>query len=82
MRKGIKILGKVVATAAVSFVVLLLLLALALQIPAVQTFAVQRVVRAVSSKLQTTVAVERVAVAFPGKVRVIGFYVEDYQRDT
>ncbi len=82
MRKGIKILGKVVAATAVSFVVLLLLLALALQIPAVQNFAVQRVVRAVSSRLQTTVAVERVAVAFPGKVRVTGFYVEDYQRDT
>lgn len=82
MRKGIKILGKVVAATGVSVVVLLLLLALALQIPAVQNFAVQRVVRAVSSKLQTTVAVERVAIAFPGKVRIDGLYIEDYQRDT
>lgn len=82
MRKGIKILGKVVATTFLSLVILPFLLALALQIPAVQNFAVQRVVRVVSSKLQTTVDVQRVSVVFPGKVRVSGFYVEDYQRDT
>lgn len=82
MRKGIKILGKVVATMLLSFVILLLLLALALQIPAVQNFAVQRAVRAVSDRLQTTVALRRVSIAFPGKIRLSGFYVEDYQRDT
>jgi len=82
MHKGIKILGKVIATTFLSLVILLVVIAVALQIPAVQNFAVHRVARAVSDKLQTTVAVDRIAVVFPGKVRVEGFYVEDYQRDT
>ncbi len=82
MRKGIKILGKVVATTLLSCVVLLLSLALALLIPAVQNFVVRQVTRAASDRLQTTVSVRRISVAFPGKVRVDGFYVEDYQRDT
>lgn len=82
MRKGIKILGKVIASTILSFVILLVVAAAALQIPAVQNFVVQRVVRVVSDKLQTTVAVQRIAIVFPGKVRVRGFYVEDYQRDT
>ena len=82
MRKGIKILGKVVAMTLLSCVVLLLSLALALLIPAVQNFVVRQVTRAASDRLQTTVSVRRISVAFPGKVRVDGFYVEDYQRDT
>ena len=82
MRKGIKIMAKIVATTLLTVVILPLLLAVVLQIPAVQNFVVQRVVRAVSSKLETTVSVERIAVAFPGKVRIRGFYVEDYQQDT
>ncbi|MDE6569265.1 MAG: hypothetical protein K2K43_01400, partial [Alistipes sp.] len=75
-------MGKVVASTILSFAMLLVVAAAALQIPAVQNFVVQRVVRVVSDKLQTTVAVDRIAIVFPGKVRVRGFYVEDYQRDT
>ncbi len=82
MRKGIKILGKVIAATILSLVMLFVVTAAVLQIPAVQNFVVQRVVRVVSDKLQTTVAVDRIAIVFPGKVRVKGFYVEDYQRDT
>ena len=47
MRKGIKILGKVVASTILSFAMLLVVAAAALQIPAVQNFVVQRVVRVV-----------------------------------
>ncbi|MDE5622612.1 MAG: hypothetical protein K2I59_06465, partial [Alistipes sp.] len=71
-----------IATAVLLFVILPLTLSLLLHLPAVQNFAAQRVVRAVSGKLGTTVALRRVDVGFMGKVRLSGFYVEDYQRDT
>ena len=82
MRKGIKILGKVVAWLLLSIIILLIMLAVALQIPAVQTFVVQQLSSYASEKLETTVRVDRIAIVFPGKVRVEGFYVEDYQHDT
>ena len=82
MRKGIKILRKVIAAAVLLFVILPLTLSLLLHLPAVQNFAAQRIVRAVSGKLGTTVALRRIDVGFLGKVRLSGFYVEDYQHDT
>ncbi|MCM1151559.1 MAG: translocation/assembly module TamB domain-containing protein [Alistipes sp.] len=82
MHKGIKISGKVFAAIVLSVVVLPLAASLLLRIPAVQNFAVQKAVRAISDRLETTVAIRRVDVGFLGKVFVEGFYVEDYQRDT
>ena len=63
-------------------VVLPLVLSLLLQIPGVQNWAVRQAVRAVSRKLETTVAIRRIDVGLLGKARIEGFYVEDYQRDT
>ncbi len=66
----------------VSVVVLPFVVSLLLQIPSVQNWAVQKVVRMASRKLETTVAVRRVDIGMLGKARIDGFYVEDYQRDT
>ncbi len=82
MRKDRKILRKVCAVLLSLVVILPLLLALLLQIPAVQQVTVRKLARALSAKLETTVDVRRFALVFPGKVRVEGLYVEDYGRDT
>ena len=82
MRKGIKILGKVLSAIVLSLIIIPVVLSILLDIPAVQNFAVQQVVRAVSRKLETRVAVGRVDIGLFSKVRLEGFYVEDYQRDT
>lgn len=82
MRKGIKILAKVIAAALLAAIFLPLLLALLLQIEGVQNFAVDRAARLASRKLGTTVHIDRLSVGFFNRVRVDGFYVEDLQHDT
>ncbi|MDE5906316.1 MAG: hypothetical protein K2G66_01610, partial [Alistipes sp.] len=75
-------MGKICAAIGLSIVVLPLVVSLLLHISAVQNFVVQKAVRMISSKLQTTVAIRRVDVSLLGKARIEGFYVEDYQHDT
>ena len=82
MRKGIKILGKVFSVAVLLLIILPMVLSLLLDIPAVQNYVVQKAVRMVSRKLETTVSIDRVDIGLFSKVKVKGFYVEDYQRDT
>jgi len=82
MRKGIKILAKVIAAGVLVAIFLPLCLALLLQIEEVQTFAVDRVARLASRRLGTTVRVDRLSIGFFNRLRVDGFYVEDFDRDT
>lgn len=82
MRKGIKILGKVFSAAVLLLIILPLTLSLLLDIPAVQNFVVDKAAALVSRKLGTTVSIDRVDIGIFSKVKVRGFYVEDYQRDT
>ena len=82
MRKGIKILGKVFSAAVLLLIIVPVALSLLLDIPAVQNYAVHRAACFVSRKLETTVSIDRVDIGIFSKVRVKGFYVEDYQRDT
>jgi len=56
MRKGIKILGKVFSVAVLLLIILPMVLSLLLDIPAVQNYVVQKAVRMVSRKLETTVS--------------------------
>ena len=58
------------------------MLALLLDIPAVQNFVVHKTVALVSERLGTTVRIDRVDIGLFSKLRVEGFYVEDYGRDT
>ena len=82
MHKGMKILGKVLSAAVLLLLFLPLLLSLLLDIPAVQNFVVQKAVTLVSEKLGTKVAIDRVDIGLFSRVRVKGFYVEDFQHDT
>lgn len=82
MRKGIKILGKVLSAAVLLLIILPLLLSLLLDIPAVQNFVVHKAARMISRKLETTVSIDRVEIGLFSKIKVYGLYVEDYQRDT
>jgi len=82
MRKVIKISGKIFAAAVLSFVVLPMLLSLLLSIPSIQNFVVQKATRAISSRLETTVSIDRVDIGIFDRVKVYGFYVEDYGADT
>lgn len=59
-----------------------LVLSLLLAVPAVQNFAVDRAAKILSRRLGTTVAVDRIDVGFAGRIRIDGFYVEDYGGDT
>ncbi len=82
MRKGIKILGKVLSVTALLLIIIPLLLSLLLDIPVVQNFVIHKAARMISAKLETTVSIDRVDIGMFAKVKVKGFYVEDYQRDT
>ncbi len=82
MRKGIKILGMVFSAAVLLLIILPLGVSLLLDIRQVQNFVVHRLAAAVSERLETTVSIDRVDIGLFSKIRVDGFYVEDYQRDT
>ena len=82
MRKGIKILGKVFSAAVLLLIIVPVALSLLLDIPAVQNYAVHRAACFVSRKLETTVSIDRVDIGIFSKIKVKGFYVEDYGRDT
>ena len=58
------------------------MLSLLLDIPAVQNFIVQKAAKFASEKLETRVSIDRVDIGLLNKVRLRGFYVEDYQQDT
>ncbi len=57
-------------------------LSLVLDIPAVQNFVAHKAADFASNKLETRVSIDRLNIAFPNKINLYGFYVEDYQRDT
>ena len=72
MRKGIKILGKVLSAAVLLLIILPLALSLLLDIPAVQNYVVQKAVRMASKKLETTVSIDRVDIGLFSRVKIKG----------
>ena len=82
MRKVIKISGTVLSAFVLLLIILPVVLALLLDIPAVQNFVVHKTVALVSERLGTTVRIDRVDIGLFSKLRVEGFYVEDYGCDT
>ena len=82
MRKGIKILGMVFSATVLLLIILPLGLSLLLDIRSVQNFVVDRLAEAASRHLETTVSIDHVDIGLFSKIRIDGFYVEDYQRDT
>jgi hypothetical protein len=63
-------------------VLLFLLLAALIQIPAIQTKIVRYATTLVSSKTHTKVEINRVSISFPKSLVIQGLYLEDLQEDT
>ncbi len=82
MRKGIKILAKVIAAMLLVAIFLPLTLALLLQIEQLQSHLAERAARMVSQKLGTRVDVGHLKVGFFNRVELDDFYVEDFDCDT
>ena len=64
------------------FVLLFLVVAGIIQIPAVQTKIVHFATTFVSNKTHTKVEIKNVSIAFPKSVVLKGLYLEDLQKDT
>ncbi|MBK0370440.1 translocation/assembly module TamB domain-containing protein [Flavobacterium agrisoli] len=63
-------------------VALLLLLIVLIQVPSVQNFAKDKAITFLQDKIKTKVALEHIAIKFPKKIVLEGFYFEDQQKDT
>ena len=82
MRKGIKILGKVVSTIVLLLIFLPIVVTLVLNLESVQNAVVRQASRYASAYLGTDVYVDGIDFDLFSKVRVRGLYVEDYNQDT
>jgi hypothetical protein len=82
MRKGIKILGKVVSTILLLLIFLPVARTLVLNIEPVQNAVVRRASSYTSNLLGTDVYVEGIDFDLFSKVRIRGLYIEDYNKDT
>ncbi len=82
MNRIVKKTFKVIAWIAGSIVFLLLLIIIAIQIPAVQNFAKDKAVSYLEGKIKTKVAIERLSIEFPKRIVLKGIYLEDQKRDT
>ena len=82
MRKGIKILGKVVSTILLLLIFLPIATTLVLNIEPVQNAVVRQASSYTSNLLGTDVYVEGIDFDLFSKVRIRGLYIEDYNKDT
>ena len=80
-RIGLKIL-KIFGWIVFSIIGLLILVALAIQIPWVQNQIKQKAIAFLEDKIHTKVELDHFSLSFPKKITVEGFYMEDQQRDT
>ena len=82
MRKGIKILGKVVSTILLLLIFLPVAITLVLNIEPVQNAVVRQASSYTSNLLGTDVYVEGIDFDLFSKIRIRGLYIEDYNKDT
>jgi hypothetical protein len=78
LRKSLKILLWIIA----SVILLVILIALSLNIPAVQNFVKDRAITYLKNKTKTEVRLESIKIAFPKDVVLNKFYLEDRKGDT
>lgn len=64
------------------FALLIMALLLAVRVPAFQTYLAQRVTGYLSTKLNTKVSIDKVAITFFNNAEFGGFYLEDLEHDT
>ena len=82
MNRIVKKSVKVIAWIAGSLIFLLLLIIVAIQIPAVQNFAKNKAVSYLEGKIKTKVSIAKLSIAFPKRIVLQGIYFEDQKRDT
>ena len=82
MRKGIKILVKLISTLVLLSIFLPISITLLLSVDSIQNFVVDKATSFASERLGTTVSIDRIDLDLFSKLRVRGFYVEDYEGDT
>ena len=82
MRKGIKILGKVLSTIALLLIFLPIATTLVLNVEPVQNAVIRRAAHYASAHLGTDVYIDGIDFDLFSKVRIRGLYVEDYNNDT
>lgn len=73
---------KVVAWIVGSIIFLLLVIVIAVQIPAVQNFLKDKAVAYLEKKIKTKVKIDRLSIAFPKRIVLSGIYFEDQKHDT
>ena len=77
-RKGLKIILWIIA----SIILLVVLVALSLNIPAVQNFVKDKAITYLKNKTKTEVRLESIKIALPKDVVLNKFYIEDLNKDT
>ncbi len=82
MNRIVKKSLKIVAWIAGSIIFLLLLIIVAIQIPAVQNFAKNKAVGYLEGKIKTKVSIAKLSIAFPKRIVLQGIYFEDQKHDT
>jgi translocation and assembly module TamB len=80
-RIGIKIL-KIFGWIIFSIVLLLIVIALAIQLPPVQNRIVQKAVSFLEEKIGTKVSLDHISISFPKAIVLEGLYLEDQAKDT
>jgi hypothetical protein len=78
IRKTLKVILWVIA----SVIMLVVLIALSLNIPAVQNFVKNKAINYLKNKTHTEVSLESIKIAFPKDVVLTKFYIEDQKKDT
>jgi hypothetical protein len=78
IRKSLKVILWVIA----SIIMLVVLIALSLNIPAVQNFVKDKAITYLKNKTHTEVRLESIKIAFPKDVVLNKFYMEDLNKDT
>ena len=82
MRKVIKILAKVLSIIILLSIFLPISITLLLSVDTIQNYTIDRASEFASDKLGARVAIDRIDLDLFSKLRVKGFYVEDYEQDT
>ena len=77
-----KIALKAIMWVIMSFVLIFIIIALLIQIPAIQTKIIHYSVSYLSRKTHTRVALKSIKVSFPKSVVIEGLYLEDINKDT
>lgn len=78
----LKTTGKILFRTLLSILVLLLVIILLIQFPAIQNYIKNKVVASLNEKLQTTIELGHIRINFAGSLVVEDFFVADRQQDT